>query len=213
MTLRWNHRALRRSPGSSATTSRRPTCRRPSRGASLRGAVCTRAPLVTSGAPHTSLFLLDRPCHDENDLLASSASSKHAARPAPRRYYPAGLGRTADVVGPNNPNNPTIEGSFDVQYTMAVGANVPTTYWCVVVVAVPPPRSSAVGRRPSAVAARSASLTARGAVGCGAQKAERPRVKLSGVSNVHESVRLASARRPTAVATRYRPPRYAGRVA
>ena len=43
MTLRWNHRALRRSPGSSTTTSRRPTCRRSSRGASLRGAVCARA--------------------------------------------------------------------------------------------------------------------------------------------------------------------------
>jgi len=44
-------------------------------------------------------------------------------------YYPKGKGRTAKIVGPNDASNPTIEASLDVQYIMATGANVPTTFW------------------------------------------------------------------------------------
>lgn len=45
-------------------------------------------------------------------------------------YYPKGRGRTVDfVVGPNDAANPTVEASLDVQYIMAVGANVPTSFW------------------------------------------------------------------------------------
>ena len=42
-------------------------------------------------------------------------------------YYPEGKGNTCESVGPNNPSSPTIEGSLDVQYIMAIGADVPTT--------------------------------------------------------------------------------------
>jgi tripeptidyl-peptidase-1 len=45
------------------------------------------------------------------------------------QYYQKGKGRTASIVGPNDASNPTAEGSLDVEYIMAIGANVPTTYW------------------------------------------------------------------------------------
>jgi tripeptidyl-peptidase-1 len=33
------------------------------------------------------------------------------------------------VIGPNNENSPTGEGSLDVQYITAIGKNIPTEYW------------------------------------------------------------------------------------
>jgi tripeptidyl-peptidase-1 len=45
-------------------------------------------------------------------------------------YYPSGKGRTVkEVIGPNDPNNPTLEASLDVEYIMAIGANVDTIVW------------------------------------------------------------------------------------
>ena len=45
-------------------------------------------------------------------------------------YYPAGKGRTvSEVIGVNNVHTPTIEGSLDVEYIMAIGANVSTVWW------------------------------------------------------------------------------------
>ena len=45
-------------------------------------------------------------------------------------YYAAGKGRTvSEVIGVNNVHSPTIEGSLDVEYIMAIGANVSTVWW------------------------------------------------------------------------------------
>lgn len=43
-------------------------------------------------------------------------------------YYPAAKGRVPTISGPNDPDNPGIEGSLDIQYIMSIGANVSTTY-------------------------------------------------------------------------------------
>jgi tripeptidyl-peptidase-1 len=46
------------------------------------------------------------------------------------QYYPKGKGRTvAEVIGPNDESSPTLEASLDVEYIMAIGANVRTVFW------------------------------------------------------------------------------------
>jgi len=44
-------------------------------------------------------------------------------------YYKVAKGRKFTVVGPNNAGNAGDEASLDTQYIMAIGSNVPTTYW------------------------------------------------------------------------------------
>ncbi len=44
------------------------------------------------------------------------------------RFYTPAKGRTLYIIGPNNQNNPGLEASLDVQYLMAVGGNVNSSY-------------------------------------------------------------------------------------
>ena len=44
-------------------------------------------------------------------------------------FYPASNGKTFNTFGPNVPGNPGVEANLDVQYIMAMGANVNTTFW------------------------------------------------------------------------------------
>jgi len=44
-------------------------------------------------------------------------------------FAPYISGQQANVFGPNKENDPGIEASLDIQYVMAMGANVNTTFW------------------------------------------------------------------------------------
>jgi len=46
-----------------------------------------------------------------------------------KKYDPASVSRNVTVVGPNDASNPGIEASLDIEYIMAMGAGVDTTFW------------------------------------------------------------------------------------
>lgn len=43
--------------------------------------------------------------------------------------YPIAKGRTPTLLGPNDPTNPGLEASLDIQYIMAIGGNILTDFW------------------------------------------------------------------------------------
>jgi tripeptidyl-peptidase-1 len=45
------------------------------------------------------------------------------------KYDNTSVGRTVTVIGPNNQNNPGVEAQLDIEYVMAMGSNVNTTFW------------------------------------------------------------------------------------
>jgi tripeptidyl-peptidase-1 len=45
------------------------------------------------------------------------------------KYAPYIAGQKANIYGPNTASNPGIEASLDIQYVMAMGAGVNTTFW------------------------------------------------------------------------------------
>jgi len=42
---------------------------------------------------------------------------------------PASVGRNVTVIGPNNQSSPGTEAQLDIEYVMAMGQNIPTTFW------------------------------------------------------------------------------------
>jgi len=42
---------------------------------------------------------------------------------------PASVGRNVTVIGPNNQGSPGTEAQLDIEYVMAMGQNIPTTFW------------------------------------------------------------------------------------
>lgn len=46
-----------------------------------------------------------------------------------QQEYPAAEGQKPTVNGPNQPSNPGMEATLDIQYIMSMGAKVPTIFW------------------------------------------------------------------------------------